>query len=585
MSEFLLNPKNYKTYFSWDKYAELDKAQRKELIKFSVDQISKEKGLKSVDVRYFTDDPGSRGSCGQKFDDRDRFVGHTLNINDDVLTVSKNDVTPDYYAPYKLYNTMNHELEHASQFELASNRHIKNSNPVALEQRLNDQHYYNASGDKKVIWQGQSGRAHRFDDGIDYQMYRAQACEADARAAGYFAVESLRNEIPNDAHLDSYLKTQKAREINNNRVMMSKLGMHSREEMANEELQYISTRKLKEPDRQRVLEYARQKDFETAKEVLNADSRGLASEEELKNRFDNNQGYSNFYKSPHYNQNKVNESNHGYYIYAKHKWQDEENDTELHEDASDIEKTESGVKESVSFREKMKGAWGKVSDYFNSFADSAGYDPDVQEAAAILGKGTYKAFEYSAGVSDLTGSVSESVAQFSKAAAPFVIGGSKRMMENAHRQYELPSQKYMRERPLRTADGTPLSIEEGRQRAFVSAKMHSDEIVNSPMPLEKQNTVQVDDSRIGIEDSESLVSENGDAAFFEGVDKQSSQISMEADQEFFEEQDSYAPLDDGEDQSFFDKIDQKSFELGQKLDEKIEGAMQTAARITNGQKK
>ena len=72
-------------------------------------------------------------------------------------------------------------------FELAANRHVKNSNPIALEQRLNDQHYYNASGDKKVIWQGQSARVHRFDDGIDYQMYRAQACEADARAAGYAA--------------------------------------------------------------------------------------------------------------------------------------------------------------------------------------------------------------------------------------------------------------------------------------------------------------------------------------------------------------------------------------------------------------
>ena len=51
MSEFSLNSENYKAYFSWDKYAELDKAQRKELIKFSVDQISKEKGLKNVDVR------------------------------------------------------------------------------------------------------------------------------------------------------------------------------------------------------------------------------------------------------------------------------------------------------------------------------------------------------------------------------------------------------------------------------------------------------------------------------------------------------------------------------------------------------
>lgn len=552
MSEFSLNSENYKAYFSWDKYAELDKAQRKELIKFSVDQISKEKGLKNVDVRYFTDDPSSRGSCSQRFDEKNRFVGHTLNLNDDVLSVSKTDIAPDRYAPYKLYNTMNHELEHASQFELAANRHVKNSNPIALEQRLNDQHYYNASGDKKVIWQGQSARVHRFDDGIDYQMYRAQACEADARAAGYAAVENLRHEIPYDTNLDSYLRTQKAREINNNRVMMSKLGMHSREEMASEELQYISTRKLKEPDRQRVLEYARQKDFETAKEVLNADSRGLASEEELKNRFANNQGYGNFYKTQYYNQNKVNKSNHDYYIYAKHKWEQGENVLESNEDSFESEGISLDAKESVSLGQKF-------NDYFNSIADPAGYDPEVQAIAGMIGKGAYKAFSYSSGVSDPTGSVAESVAQFSKTAAPYFIGTSKKMMENAYRQYESPAQKFFREHPLRSEDGTPLTIEEGKQYAFEGPATHSE--------------------------NESLMAEEGDVAFFEGVDKQSSQISMEADQEFFEEQDSYAPVDDGEDQSFFDKIDQKSFELGQKLDEKLEGAMQTAAKITHGQKK
>lgn len=133
------------------------------------------------------------------------------------------------------------------------------------------------------------------------------------------------------------------------------------------------------------------------------------------------------------------------------------------------------------------------------------------------------------------------------------------MMENAYRQYESPAQKFFREHPLRSEDGTPLTIEEGKQYAFEGPVTHSE--------------------------NESLMTEEGDVAFFEGVDKQSSQISMEADQEFFEEQDLYAPVDDDEDQSFFDKIDQKSFELGQKLDEKLEGAMQTAAKITHGQKK
>lgn len=118
---------------------------------------------------------------------------------------------------------------------------------------------------------------------------------------------------------------------------------------------------------------------------------------------------------------------------------------------------------------------------------------------------------------------------------------------------------------------------------------HPDEVINfSPSPVSQEI---IDKHTLVISDPSDLYgsvvrnSEEGDAAFFERVDKQSSQISMEADQEFFEEQDSYAHLDDGEDQSFFDKIDQKSFEIGQKLDEKLEGAMQTAAQITHGQKK
>lgn len=540
MSEFSLNSENYKSYYSWEKFSGLSGSEREELIRFSVEQIRKEQGLQKVDVEFFKADSTSRGSCSQVFDGK-RFAGHSLKLNNDVLTESD-----DFYAPYKTFNTINHELKHASQFELASNRHVKNSNPEALEQRLNDQHYYNANGDKQVL----RGRMPRFDEETDYQMYRAQACEADARAAGLSAVEGLKANGQTDPYLDSYIKTQKAREINNNRVMMSKLGMHSREEMAKEELKYISTKKLKEPDRQRVLEYARQKDFETAREVLNADSRGAASEEDIKDRFNNDQGYANFYKTQRYNQNKVNESNHDYYIYAKHKWEYGENATESNEDSLDIEGISLDAKESVSLGQKL-------NDYFNSIADPAGYDPEVQTIAGMMGKGVYKAFEHSFGVSDPSGSVAESVAQFSRAAATFVIGGSQKMMERAYRQYETPAQKYLREHPLRSADGMPLTIEEGKQRAFES-------VATSP---------------------EETVTEEGDSAFFEGVDKQSSLISMEADQEFFEGQDSYSSLDNGEDQSFFDKIDQKSFKLGQKIDEKIEGAMQTAAKITQGQKK
>ena len=105
---------------------------------------------------------------------------------------------------------------------------------------------------------------------------------------------------------------------------MSRLGMHSREEMAKEELSHITLEKVNEQDRQKVLEYARQKDFETAKEVLSADSNGTATEERIRQQFDNNQTYSNFYQSQRYNDNKVKGFDHELYSYAQYKWEDDE---------------------------------------------------------------------------------------------------------------------------------------------------------------------------------------------------------------------------------------------------------------------
>lgn len=539
MSEFLVNPENYKSYYSWEKFSQLNESEREELIRFSVEQIRREQGLQNVDVEFFEADSTSRGSCSQAFEGK-RFVGHTLKLNSDILSESD-----DFYTPYKTFNTINHELKHASQFELASNRHVKNSNPEALEQRLNDQHYYNANGDKSVIWQGQRGRVPRFDKETDYQMYRAQACEADARAAGFSAVEGLKVEGQNDSYLESYLRTQKAREINNNRVMMSKLGMHSREEMAKEELQYISNRKLKEPDRQRVLEYARQKDFETAKEVLNADSRGLATEEELKNRFDNNQGYSNFYKTQHYNQNKVNESNHDYYIYAKHKWEDVgEVDINSNLESAGFATSIEG-KDSLTIWQRMKGA---AFDVVGAAAMQNSFD------AYDNGYQTARGYNVAQG---MKGGVKLG------SAIAHVPGGNPTLEESAETYARAYDMQY--------------------------ASSHPDEVINfTPSPVSQEaidkNTLIISDP---YDPYGSVVrnSGDGDAEFFEEIDGRSSKMSIEADQEFFEEQESYPELDDGEDPSFFDKIDKKSFELGQKLDEGLENAMQSVAKITHGQKK
>lgn len=310
MSDFSLNSKNYKTYFAWDKFKNLSKDEREGLIRLSVEEIRKDKGLKDVKVEFFSGDPASRGSCTQDMNGK-KCIGHIISLNDDVLTDSE-----DYYSPYKTFNTINHELEHASQYEHASNRHIKNSDSATLEQRLNDQHYFHADGDRLLI----NGRTYRFDPQTDYQMYRAQACEADARTAGYSAVEGLKVDGQEDIYLDSYLATVKAREIKNNKQMMSRLGMHSREEMAKEELSYISDKKVTTEERQKVLEYARQKDYETAKEVFRFDSRGKATEEEMKEMFDSDNDYSNFYDTEEFKFKKVNESNHEFYSFANYKW-------------------------------------------------------------------------------------------------------------------------------------------------------------------------------------------------------------------------------------------------------------------------
>lgn len=111
-----------------------------------------------------------------------------------------------------------------------------------------------------------------------------------------------------------------------------------------------------------------------------------------------------------------------------------------------------------------------------NLVDPVGFNPQVQTAAGLIGKTTCKIFEATSGMTDPTGTVSESVAQFAKTAAPVVIGASKKMMENAHAQYETPAEKFLREHPLRSADGTPMTIEEGAQKAFEDMENPEEEL-------------------------------------------------------------------------------------------------------------
>ena len=322
MANSLFTAENYKTYFSWQNFNELSPEQRKELISFTVKQISEENGLHSVDLEFKDMKPSSRGSCTPQLGVFNHLKGHKMVLNSDVLT------SKSRTAPYSIYNTINHELEHANQYERASDRKIGNDDAATLEQRLNDEHYYSASGDKVIERDGERYRTIRFDEETDFQLYRAQACEADARAAGLKAVEELKTS--NAAHgiydedIDNYIEYERDNEVIENREMLKRLGMHSRENMAREELDHISEKRVSLENREKVIAYARQKDYEVAKEVLKDDANGNLTEDQIRQKFDSDDEYNDFYQTDNYNANKVDDSTRCLYKYSKYKWESDD---------------------------------------------------------------------------------------------------------------------------------------------------------------------------------------------------------------------------------------------------------------------
>ncbi len=304
----IFTSENYKAYFSWEKFKDLSSSSREELIRFAVKEIAQEKGLKPVNVRFYKGEETSRGGCSQVFCGR-KCIGHELRLNNDTLYEKTRDS-----ASYSVFNTINHELEHASQYERSENRSIKHSNPEVLEQRLNDQHYYSYSG---AACHGSAQS--RFDSETNELLYFAQSCEAEARAAGYSAVEGLRQEGKVDPYLESYLKQEKADEYMLNKEIVGKLGMHSREQMAREELGYLSMKKVDEKARQSVLEYARQKDYEMVREILKRESRDILTDDQIQDKFNKNEGYPDFFQSEYYKTNKVTKDEHKQFAYARYK--------------------------------------------------------------------------------------------------------------------------------------------------------------------------------------------------------------------------------------------------------------------------
>ncbi len=312
---------NYKSYFRSSEFSKLTSEERKDLISFSVEQTRLEKGLSPIKIVFGEDDESCRGYCSPLVSKDGTLQGHELWLNADVLT------TKNPFASYSIYNTYHHEIEHASQYEIASNSKISNSNPAALEQRLNDEHYYAADGDRVVKpFLGTPYRKARFSEETDYQLYRAQACEADARATGLEAVKDLQTELANDEMLTRYVKHTEALEVSQNREMLSQLGMHSRENMAREELSFLPDGKVSAEDQERVLAYARAKDFETYKTVAKADAWGDITDEKIKQQFESNEQYDDFYKSEEYLKNKVSLAEKKDYKFSQYKWDESEED-------------------------------------------------------------------------------------------------------------------------------------------------------------------------------------------------------------------------------------------------------------------
>lgn len=314
---------NYKSFFRSSEFSKLTSDERRDLISFSVEQTRLKQGLSPIKVVFGEDDEACRGYCSPIVARDGTLRGHELWLNEDVLT------TKNPYASYSVYNTYHHELEHASQYENASNPEISNSNAATLEQRLNDEHYYCADGDKLVRpFFGEPHRKARFSEQTDYQLYRAQACEADARAAGLNSLRELQSDLKNDEMLNRYVKRTESLEISQNREMLSELGMHSRENMAREELSHLPSGKVSVEDQERVIAYAREKDFETYKTVAEVDAWGDITEEKMRQQFDNNEQYEDFYQSDVYLKNKVKSFEKKDYKFSQYKWDESQDPNE-----------------------------------------------------------------------------------------------------------------------------------------------------------------------------------------------------------------------------------------------------------------
>lgn len=311
------NESNFRSFFRSEVYRELQPEDRMALIKLTVEQVRKEQGLAPVEVAFVKQDPQHRGATWSDYsEDGEKVLQHHISINDDVI------YDPSIFTSYSVYQTIHHELRHDYQHEVAVDRSIDNSDPYVLEQRLNQQHYYRYGGDKTTVSIfGKRSLTYRFGEETDKQLYYAEAVEKDARVAGAQAIEKLRSDyLTDDPTLDAFIYQNKQLEASKSQHIMEALGVHSREELAREELRYIPEDKLSNADRERVLSYAREKDLEAYTEYIENTPWLKLSKEQIETEFNEDFKYDNFFKSECYQKNKAMGKEREYSDLSHYKW-------------------------------------------------------------------------------------------------------------------------------------------------------------------------------------------------------------------------------------------------------------------------
>ena len=91
-----------------------------------------------------------------------------------------------------------------------------------------------------------------------------------------------------------------------------------------------------------------------------------------------------------------------------------------------------------------------------------------QNAVGVGAKAISKAVQFTSGYSDPTGTVDNAVSDFAKVAMPYAVDKSEQLMQNAYDTYETSEMKTLRQDFfMRDANGNPITVEEGRESAFM----------------------------------------------------------------------------------------------------------------------